>query len=200
MTVDGIEKLECEQEIALLNYVSTLTSSENVVQTCIESTIIVAASSLPDSYILLDTCGSANLFNNRKLISNICDAPYSLAIDGIQADSKPVIARKHGDTIFGQAHYSAESRGNVLSFAVTRDRSHDIGYNKDSDMYYVQMSTNGPIYMFKRWENIYVHNTEDSTNVQKIAPYSNIQLSEEPLSILRGRYEMLMRLKNSCVN
>jgi hypothetical protein len=83
---------------------------------------MVGAESLPSHYILLDTCGSANVFSNPNLLFNIRPASHGLIIDGIRKDSKPVITYKEGDTCFGPAHFSSDARGNILSFAMTHDR------------------------------------------------------------------------------
>jgi hypothetical protein len=44
------------------------------------------AESLPSHYILVDTCGSANVFSNPNLLFNIRPASHGLIIDGIRKD------------------------------------------------------------------------------------------------------------------
>jgi hypothetical protein len=143
---------------------------ENTTSAVIDSTILAAAKKLPQNYVLLDSCGSTNLFFNRNLLTNLRKASYSIVIDGIQKTSKPVIASMEGDTLFGTTHYSPDCRGNILSFAVTRDRCFDIRYEKTPDKHYVQMVENGPVYVFKRWENIYVHDTNSEESIIESMP------------------------------
>jgi hypothetical protein len=113
----------------MLSLKSDNDSAVETVMVTVNANIAAAAKSLPQDYLLLDTCGGAHLCSNPNLLSNSRKSTYGLVIDGIRADSKPVITFLKGDTCFELAHYSPDSRGNILSFGVKRDRCYHMWYD-----------------------------------------------------------------------
>lgn len=73
------------------------------------------------------------------------------------------MASDWGETKFGMAHYSPDSRANVQSFAATRDAAYDVQYNSEQDRFEVQMENNGKVYLFVRHpkHDTYMHDTKN---------------------------------------
>jgi hypothetical protein len=173
-TLDNDDPMEitADDDVSLVESTALLsiTDAEKVK---VKSDIMVGAESLPSHFILLDTCGSANIFCNPNLLLNIRSASYGLIIEGISKSSKPVITYHEGDTCFGPSHYSPDARGNVLSFAMTHDRCSHMHYDFNQDCHFIRMEKDGPFYVFVRWNNIYVHDTTNEAHTS----YENVCMS-----------------------
>jgi hypothetical protein len=72
---DLTDPLHVGEETLLLSIIKNASGAAKAARsTGIRDTVLTAASQLPKHYVLLETCGSANLFNNREMVSNLREA------------------------------------------------------------------------------------------------------------------------------
>ena len=99
--------------------------------------------------IILDTAAGESIF---KDIDNFDNLGYGepIFVDGVNKIGAPLLVDTVGDTTFGQAYYSEECSGNILSFANVVDDAASVVYDKARDVFIIQMTEDGDIYEFHR--------------------------------------------------
>jgi len=98
--------------------------------------------------IILDTAAGESIFRD---IENFVDLGYGepIFVDGVNRDGEPLLVDTVGETIFGQAYFSEECSGNILSFANVVDDG-TVVYDRARDVFIIQMTDGGDVFEFHR--------------------------------------------------
>jgi hypothetical protein len=139
-----------------------------------------------ESYeIILDTAAGESIFRDIENFENL-GYGEPIFIDGVNSEGAPLLVDTVGETIFGQAYYSEECSGNILSFANVVDDG-TVVYDRVRDVFIVQMSEGGDIYEFYRdpKRNIYICDIREKRRVsvwvttvaQQAAKYTKREVS-----------------------
>jgi len=92
-----------------------------------------------ESYeIILDTAAGESIFRDVENFDNL-GYGEPILIDGVNSEGAPLLVDTIGETIFGQAYYSEECSGNILSFANVVDDG-TVVYDRVRDVFIIQMS------------------------------------------------------------
>ena len=123
----------------------------------VSKNVLVAAQTLVEGDIVLDTGGSEPIFCTRtEAISDLYTVEEYIRVGGAVLDGGEIVTNTKMDTTFGSVYYSKDCVADILPYSFVKDNAYECYQLKGDDVFRVRMICDSPEFIFRRKMNIYV--------------------------------------------
>jgi hypothetical protein len=116
-----------------------------------ENVYIETSTWLSENVWILDTAAERSVACNKNFFYSIQPALQPIFIGGVNSTDSDLLLSMEGKTSFGfNSYYSDSVPGNILSYAQCVDNCFSVRYDWCNDIFMIEPSQNGTVYIFNR--------------------------------------------------